>query len=114
LDHLVGSPESQKRWLQSYKSREDITMNLVFNLVTQQNSETSMIIALDTKDDSATMKIIAVFTIVFLPATGTASFSAMNFFERSDKGTFVSSSEVWIFVVATVPLTFFIFLLWLY
>ncbi|KAF9774849.1 hypothetical protein IL306_007122 [Fusarium sp. DS 682] len=114
LDYLVESLDSQKRWLQSYKSRKDIAMNLVFNLVTQQDSETSTSIALDTKDDSASMKIIAVLTMIFLPATATASFFGMNFFNCSDQGKFKSSPQVWIFVVTTCPLTLFIFLIWLY
>ncbi|KAF4450958.1 hypothetical protein F53441_6019 [Fusarium austroafricanum] len=41
LDYIVESLNSQKRWLQSYKPRKDIAMNLVFNLVTQHDSETS-------------------------------------------------------------------------
>lgn len=40
-------------------------MNLVLNLMTQQDSETSTDIGRDTKDDSASMKVIAVLTMWF-------------------------------------------------
>lgn len=112
LSYLSDSLESQKRWLQSYQSRKDIAMNLVFNLVTQQDSETSTDIARDTKDDSASMKIIAVLTMVFLPATAVSGFFGMAFFNLSDDGAFLSSTMVWLFVATTVPLTVGIFIIW--
>lgn len=112
LAYLSESLESQKRWLQSYQSRKDIAMNLVFNLVTQQDSETSTDIARDTKDDSASIKIIAVLTMVFLPATAVSGFFGMAFFNLSDDGVFLSSTIAWLFVATTVPLTVGIFIIW--
>lgn len=114
LKYLVQSLESQKRWLQSYKSRKDIAMNLVFNLVTQQDSEVGTSIARDTKDDSASMKIIAVLTMVFLPATAVSGFFGMSFFEITENGALVSSPMLWLFAAATVPLTLFTFCLWVF
>jgi len=87
-------------------------MNLVFNLVTQQDSETSTDIARDTKDDSASMKIIAVLTMGFLPATAVFGFFGMAFFNLSDDGVFLSSKMAWLFVATTVPLTLGIFTTW--
>lgn len=112
LAYLSESLESQKRWLQSYKSRKDIAMNLVFNLVTQQDSETSTDIARDTKDDSASMKIIALLTMLFLPATAVSGFFGMAFFNLSDDGVFLSSTMAWLFVATTVPLTVGILIIW--
>ncbi|KAK7985283.1 hypothetical protein PG988_002905 [Apiospora saccharicola] len=114
LEYLVQSLESQKRWLASYRSRKDIAMNLVFNLVTQQDSETGTEIARDTKADSASMKVIAVLTMIFLPATAVSGFFGMAFFNISDNGVFVSSTLVWLFVVTTVPLTVFILVVWVF
>lgn len=115
LAYLSESLESQKRWLQSYKSRKDIAMNLVFNLVTQQDSETSTNIARDTKDDSASMMIIALLlTMVFLPATAVSGFFGMAFFNLSDEGVFLSSSVTWLFVATTVPLTGGVFVIWIF
>ncbi|KAJ4251827.1 hypothetical protein NW762_011124 [Fusarium torreyae] len=114
LDYIARSLESQLRWLQSYKSRKDIAMNLVFNLVTQQDSETSTSIARDTKDDSASMKIIAVLTMIFLPATAVATFFGMSLLEIRDDGTLHISKMTWLYAVVTVLLTAAIFLFWLY
>lgn len=114
LAYLIQSLDSQKRWLQSYKSRKDIAMNLVFNLVTQQDAETSTSIARDTKADSSSMKTIAVLTMVFLPATTVSSFFGMAFFNLSEQGNFMASTSVWMFVAVTAPLTAITFVLWLY
>lgn len=114
MEYLLQSLESQKRWLQSYKSRKDIAMNLVFNLVTQQDSETSTSIARAAKADSESMKTIAILTMVFLPATSVSSFFGMAFFDRSDQGHFRASVAIWIFVVVTLLLTATTFFLWLH
>ncbi|KAI1088781.1 hypothetical protein F5B19DRAFT_469884 [Rostrohypoxylon terebratum] len=115
LAYLVQSLEAQKRWISSYQSRKDIAMNLVFNLVTQQDSETSTDIARDTKEDSASMKVIAVLTMIFLPATAVSGFFGIHlaFFSTSSDGVFVSSKAVWLFVAITMPLTILIFILWI-
>lgn len=114
LEYLVQSLEAQKRWLTSYRSRKDIAMNLVFNLVTQQDSETGTEIARDTKADSASMKTIAVLTMIFLPATAVSGFFGMAFFDVSDDGVLISSALVWLFAAVTVPLTVLIFLVWVF
>ncbi|KAI6777399.1 hypothetical protein HG530_001344 [Fusarium avenaceum] len=114
LDYIARSLESQLRWLQTYKSRKDIAMNLVFNLVTQQDSETSTSIARDTKDDSASMKIIAVLTMIFLPATAVATFFGMSLLDVKDDGTLRVSELTWLYALVTLLLTVTIFLFWLY
>ncbi|KAI0893443.1 hypothetical protein F4806DRAFT_475765 [Annulohypoxylon nitens] len=114
LVYLVESLEAQKRWISSYQSRKDIAMNLVFNLVTQQDSETSTDIARDTKEDSASMRVIAVLTMIFLPATAVSGFFGMDFFSISAEGDFVTSKMVWLFIAVTMPLTILIFVLWIF
>ncbi|KAI5460123.1 hypothetical protein BGZ63DRAFT_389556 [Mariannaea sp. PMI_226] len=112
LSYLIWSINSQKRYIQSYKFRKDTAMNLVFNLVTQQDSETSVQIARDTRNDSASMKTIAVLTMVFLPATAVSGFFGMAFFGLSNDGNFTASPFGWIFAAVTIPLTVLILLLW--
>ncbi|KAF8537354.1 hypothetical protein BDD12DRAFT_911533 [Trichophaea hybrida] len=64
IRYLLNSIRAEKRWLLSYKNRKDIAMNLVvFNLVTQQDSQTNLAIALDTKRDSKSMNVIAALTM---------------------------------------------------
>jgi hypothetical protein len=113
IDYLKQSLEAQKRWLLSYKSRKDIAMNLVFNLVTQQDSQTNTSIARDTKDDSANMKIIAVLTMLFLPATAVSSVFGMAMFQPSQAdGRIRVAANWWLFPAITLPLTVFTILLW--
>lgn len=111
LSYIKQSLDSQKRWLLSYKSRKDIAMNLVFNLVTQQDSETNTAIARDTKDDNASMKIIALLTMLFLPATAVSGFFSMAFFVPKPDGSF-ELSRMWLFVAVTLPLTLATLSLW--
>ena len=112
LSYIKQSLDSQKRWILSYKSRKDIAMNLVFNLVTQQDSETNTAIARDTKDDSASMKIIAVLTMLFLPATAVSSFFGMAFFAPGLEGGFAVSKMCWLFAAVTLPLTILTLSMW--
>ena len=112
LSYIKQSLDSQKRWLLSYKSRKDIAMNLVFNLVTQQDSETNTAIARDTKDDSASMKIIALLTMLFLPATAVSGFFGMAFFVPGPDGSFELSRMWWLFAAVTLPLTLVTLSLW--
>lgn len=86
-------------------------MNLVFNLVTQQDSETNTAIARDTKDDNASMKIIALLTMLFLPATAVSGFFSMAFFVPKPDGSF-ELSRMWLFVAVTLPLTLVTLSLW--
>lgn len=65
LRWLVASLECQMNWLESYKARKDTSMTLVYNLVTQQDSATMI-------QDSASMRAIAILTMVFLPGTFTS------------------------------------------
>ncbi|KAL8660882.1 MAG: hypothetical protein Q9202_006114 [Teloschistes flavicans] len=112
LEQHVQTLHARRRWLLSYKSRKDIAMNLVFNLVTQQDSETNMSIAQATKNDSAAMKTIAALTMVFLPATAVSSFFGMAFF-NGQGGYLTVTSNWWIFLVTTIPMTLMLFLIWL-
>ena len=84
----------------------------VFNLVTQQDSETNMSIAQATKNDSAAMKTIAALTMIFLPATAVSSFFGMAFF-NGQGGGFSVTSDWWLFLVSTIPITVVLFLVWL-
>jgi len=61
--------ECQKKLLVIYKARKETSMNLVFNLVTQQDSAVNVKIASKALEDSSSMKTIAALTMVFLPGT---------------------------------------------
>jgi hypothetical protein len=72
IDYVINSMSKQKIWFMNYKNRKDSTMNLVYNLVTQQDAANNISIAADMKQDSTSMSAIAALTMVFLPGTFTA------------------------------------------
>lgn len=83
----------------------------VFNLVTQQDSETNTSIARATRDDSSAMKIIAALTMIFLPATAVSGFFGMAFFDYQN-GEVVMAHDWWLFVATTIPITIILIAIW--
>lgn len=79
--------------------------------MTQQDSETNMAIARDTKNDSAAMKTIAALTMIFLPATAVSGFFGMAFF-NGQGGVLTVTGDWWLFLAATLPITIILFMLW--
>lgn len=67
--YVIQSMEKQQCWFMNYKERKNSTMNLVYNLVTQQDAANNIGLAASMKRDSTSMKAIAAVTMVFLPAT---------------------------------------------
>ena len=66
-----------------------------------------MQMARDSRNDSVLVRRIAFVTIIFLPATFMATFFSMSFFHVSD-GRLTVSKWIWLYVVCTLPLTFFL------
>lgn len=99
----------------------------IFNLIVQHNqqvnldigranmqiAESSRRIAEATMSDSASMKTIAILTMVFLPGTAVASFFSMTMFNWSaDSGQSLASVWLWVYFVAAVPLTAVVLAVW--
>ncbi|KAL4803119.1 hypothetical protein BDV18DRAFT_43640 [Aspergillus unguis] len=56
--------------------------------------------------DSTTVRVITVVTLVYLPATFTATLLGMNsFFEMDENRRIIVAPQFWIYVVCAVPLT---------
>ncbi|KAH8817651.1 hypothetical protein DL96DRAFT_1504299 [Flagelloscypha sp. PMI_526] len=113
--YIVQSFEKQKIWLLNYRARKDSTMGLVYNLVTQQDAANNIGIAVDMRRDSASMSSIALLTMLFLPATFTATLLGSGIFssesEPSSKDIKVSNFW-WFWLVLTVPLTVITIISW--
>ncbi|GAB7347543.1 hypothetical protein MBLNU459_g4435t2 [Dothideomycetes sp. NU459] len=57
-------------------------------------------------DDNTTVKLITVFTLVYLPASFIASLLGMNLFDYdNNSGRFLTSPDLWVFFILAVPLT---------
>lgn len=109
--YLRKAYETRKQLVFGLKQRKEAAMTLVYNLVAQQGIETSMGIARDTRNDSSSMKAIAILTMIFLPASAVATFFGMGFFS-SDKNELQVAHQWWLFVVVTVPITALVMAIW--
>jgi len=69
----------------------------------------------DTVDDSATVRIITLVTLTYLPASFITGLFGMNFFSfNSNTRTLLISKSFWICVAVTIPLTFLTLGYWKY
>ncbi|RHZ45216.1 uncharacterized protein CDV56_102871 [Aspergillus thermomutatus] len=60
----------------------------------------------DTVDDSATVRVVTLVTLIYLPASFVATFLGMNLFSFGESGSgFSISKQFWIYVAVAVPLT---------
>ncbi|GAW17429.1 hypothetical protein ANO14919_068860 [Xylariales sp. No.14919] len=69
-------------------------------------------VAIATARDNAAMRVIAAVTILFLPATFTATFFSMTFFDFSDAAKPRVSPWTWIYVLVTATVTILIQSAW--
>ncbi|KAI1100669.1 hypothetical protein F4804DRAFT_318343 [Jackrogersella minutella] len=114
LDFINRSLDFALLRVNHLKQRADVQATSINNLLAQRNNETnrrlaesSTSIARDTRRDSLAMKSIAILTMVFLPATFTATYFGTPAVEASQP----SQSTYWI---VTVPLTLVVMLVWLF
>ncbi|KAJ7271270.1 hypothetical protein C8J57DRAFT_1435452 [Mycena rebaudengoi] len=107
VQYVVDSFKKQKMWLLNYQQRNQNSIGLVYNLVTQDDAANNIGVAIDMCGDSASMNAIALLTMLFLPATFTATILGANIFNES--AALSSNIKVtnfwWLWLVLTVPLT---------
>ena len=114
MHYIISSMEKQKMWLLNYKQRKDITTNLVFHLVTQQDATNNMEIAYDMRRDSSSMNVIAAMTMLFLPGTFTSTVLGAGIFSAYAGGHSIHTSGIWwLWVATTVPLTVLVIGFWM-
>ncbi|KAI2621789.1 hypothetical protein GGR54DRAFT_599839 [Hypoxylon sp. NC1633] len=82
------------------------------NKLTFQVAKDSRAVAIAAARDSAAMQVIAAVTVLFLPATFTATFFSMSFFDFPGAERPRVSVWIWIYVLVTAILTIVIQLSW--
>jgi hypothetical protein len=83
--------------------------------MTQLGTKKNLEFGMDTKNDSAAMKTIAIVTMLFLPATFVSALLGMNLFNFNPDehgGHMTYSHDLWIYGVLSVGLTLGLFALW--
>ncbi|PYH93159.1 hypothetical protein BO71DRAFT_382203 [Aspergillus ellipticus CBS 707.79] len=63
-------------------------------------------------DENATVKVVTLVTLIYLPASFVSTVLGMNMFDFADGGKFLISPQFWIFVVLAVPLTLLTLAMW--
>lgn len=101
---LVAQRDSAASTALAAASRED-------NILMRKIAEDSKRVAVATSRDSASMKIIAGVTILFLPATSVATLFSTSFFSFGQEGKVVSW-WLWLYWVVTAVLTVVIHGFW--
>jgi hypothetical protein len=107
---LMSQCDIYSRWVNVYRDRTNIRINLLFHLASQRESRTNTQIAASTakvaeqtRRDSASMITIAAVTMLFLPGTFISAILSTTFFEFGSEGLRVSG-QWWILPAATIPL----------
>jgi hypothetical protein len=106
--------EKQKKLFLNFKNRQGSTMNLVYNLVTQQDAASNMQLAASMKQDNTSVNGIAALTMAFLPGTFTASVLSAGIFSAvAHHGNKVSVSGLsWLWIAITLRLTAIVVASW--
>jgi hypothetical protein len=86
----------------------------VRTLTGREDANTQIAIAVATKRDSSDMKVIAVVTMAFLPATFFAALFQQPtlHFAVPDDATNIITEYFWLYLVFTIPTTALVFGLW--
>ena len=107
LQQHAVQQDSQHVQLMSLVRRVDAQWQITTALMSQHNTNLTIQMAKDSRNDSVLMRRIAFVTIIFLPATFMATFFSMSFFHVSE-GHLTVSSWIWLYAVCTAPLTIFL------
>lgn len=94
--------------------------NTITTLIQQRNEELNLDIAESSRrmteaamQDSASMRTIAILTMVFLPGTAVASFFSVSMFDWSaESGSAVATQWLWVFFIVAAPLTIVVLGIW--
>ncbi|RGP61040.1 hypothetical protein FLONG3_10659 [Fusarium longipes] len=110
-DHILQSLRCRAS---ANKERLHNEIQLAFNSVAQYDSRVAVKIGRATQSDSAAMKTIAFVTLTFLPATFVSALFSMSFFNMDDDtGSWMVSSEIWMYWAVAIPVTVMTCGLWL-
>jgi len=120
LEYVHSRCQIWSQWINNYKDRTNIRINLIFNLSSQRDNQINLQMAKDTSEiawqtqrDSSSMITIAAVTMLFLPGAFVSAIFSMVFFSYDGSGLVVSD-KWWLFPTVTIPLTAVVFGVWLF
>ncbi|OCK91162.1 uncharacterized protein K441DRAFT_642086 [Cenococcum geophilum 1.58] len=104
--HLVSLELLQKRSQETLKML-GVALSLRIQATALGINNNMLSLTQDAVDDSATVRVVTVVTLVYLPASFVASLLGTNLFvfQTIQGSGFQVSAQFWIFIVITIPLT---------
>ncbi|KAK3384634.1 hypothetical protein B0T24DRAFT_609157 [Lasiosphaeria ovina] len=92
------------------EKRVSLQMNILYNLIAKSDAGASISLAKAAKDDSSSMKTVAVVTMAFLPATFFAAVFAMPLLKWDASP--VVQDNFWVYLAFALPSTALVFTIW--
>jgi len=104
--HLASVTLLEKR-VQEILNLLGVALNLKSQATAVKINHNIWSLTKDSVDDNATVRLVTIVTLLYLPASFVASILGMNLFafQSADSSDFQISKQFWIFIVLTVPLT---------
>ncbi|KAF8859385.1 hypothetical protein BDZ45DRAFT_361920 [Acephala macrosclerotiorum] len=104
--HLASVALLEKK-VQETVSLLAVALNLKNQSTTLSINHNILSLTKDTVDDSVTVRVVGIVTLIYLPATFVTSLLGMNLFsfQTSQGSGFQISKQFWIFFLITIPLT---------
>lgn len=95
----------------SLQTRMELQLNILYSFTSQGDNRINERIALNSGRDSTSMKILALISALFLPATFVATLFSMSMFQwqpnggNGDQSSQTVSDKIWIYPATAIPLT---------
>ncbi|PLB46429.1 hypothetical protein P170DRAFT_438224 [Aspergillus steynii IBT 23096] len=122
FQHVTDETKYQKAVLQGYLNSISVlekkvqgisdllavSLNLNYQAVTVEINNKMLKLTNAAIHDNATVKVVTLVTLIYLPASFVSTLLGMNLFDfdgGNDGGEFTISRQFWIFVIVAVPLT---------
>ncbi|KAK3365598.1 hypothetical protein B0T24DRAFT_393263 [Lasiosphaeria ovina] len=90
--------------------RIQVQLSIIYNLIARADSQASLKLAKRAKEDSSSMKTVAIMTMAFLPATFFAALFAMPTLQWDTSQ--VVQDNFWVYLAFTLPSTALVFVIW--
>ncbi|KAK1149743.1 hypothetical protein N8T08_005297 [Aspergillus melleus] len=113
--HATDETRYHKTKLQGYldsisvlEKKLAVSQNLNYQALTVEINNKMLKLTNAAINDNATVKVVTLVTLIYLPASFVSTLLGMNLFDfdgGDDGGGFTISRQFWIFVIAAVPLT---------
>ncbi|KAG0651758.1 hypothetical protein D0Z07_1903 [Hyphodiscus hymeniophilus] len=107
LDGHLSSVALLEKRIQEILNLLGVALNLKSQTTAVKINRNIWNLTKDSVDDNATVKLVTIVTLIYLPASFMASILGMNLFvfQSADSSDFQISKQFWVFIVLTIPLT---------